>query len=75
MHLANIHQNEHSIRNMQVVSSNRVYSTHLCEANICIGFQWIGPVSDQSVRNFELIIFFQAKMKNAQNGWKCKIST
>ena len=31
--MANIHQEQHSIRNMQVVSSIRVHSTHSCEAN------------------------------------------
>ena len=34
-HMANIHQDGHSIRNIQVVSSNRVHSTHFCEANKC----------------------------------------
>ena len=34
-HLANIAQEQPSIRNMQVVSSNHVYSTHSCEANKC----------------------------------------
>ena len=34
-HMANIHQEQLSIRNMQVVSSNRVHSTHSCEANKC----------------------------------------
>ena len=34
-HMANIGQEEPSIRNMQVVSSNRVHSTHSCEANKC----------------------------------------
>ena len=34
-HMANIHQDGNSIRNIQVVSSNRVHSTHLCEANKC----------------------------------------
>ena len=30
--MANIHQDEHSIRNMKLVSSNRVHSTHChCE--------------------------------------------
>ena len=29
--------------------------------HICIAFQWIGPVSDQPVRNLELIIFFSGK--------------
>ena len=33
--MANIHQDGHSIRNVQVVSSNRVHSTLLCEANKC----------------------------------------
>ena len=33
--MANIHQDGHSIRNIQVVSSNRVHSTPLCEANKC----------------------------------------
>ena len=32
MHMANIHQDGNSIRNIHVVSSNRVHSTHLCEA-------------------------------------------
>ena len=35
VHMANIHQDGHSIRNIQVVSSNRVHSTPLCEANKC----------------------------------------
>ena len=34
-YMANIHQDGHSIRNIQVVSSNRVQSTHFCEANDC----------------------------------------
>ena len=34
-HMANIHQDGNSIRNIQVVSSNRVHSTRLCEANKC----------------------------------------
>ena len=34
-HMANIGQEQPSIKNMQVVSSNRVHSTHLCEANKC----------------------------------------
>ena len=34
-HMANIHQEQPSIRNMQMVSSNRVHSTHTCEANKC----------------------------------------
>ena len=32
-YMANITQEQLSIRNMQVVSSNRVYSTDPCEAN------------------------------------------
>ena len=34
-YMANIHQDGLSIRNIQVVSSNRVHSTHFCEANKC----------------------------------------
>ena len=34
-HMANIHQDGHSIRNIQVVSSNSLHSTRLCEANKC----------------------------------------
>ena len=34
-HIANIHQDDNSIRNFQLVSSNRVHSTPLCEANKC----------------------------------------
>ena len=34
-HMVDIHKDGNSIRNMQVVSSNRVHSTHLCEANKC----------------------------------------
>ena len=33
--MANIHQDGHSIRYMQMVSSNPVLSTHLCEASKC----------------------------------------
>ena len=35
LHMANIGQEQPSIRNMQVVSSNRVHSTQSCEANKC----------------------------------------
>ena len=34
-HMANIHQDGNSIRNIQMVSSNHVHSTHKCEANKC----------------------------------------
>ena len=33
--MANIHQEQSSIRNMQVVSSNHVHSTQSCESNKC----------------------------------------
>ena len=38
--MANIHQDGNSIRNIQVVSSNRVHSTHLtaCVRPINVGF-------------------------------------
>ena len=35
VYMANIHQKQHSIRNMQVVSSNSAHSTHSCDANKC----------------------------------------
>ena len=35
LHMANIQQDEHSIRNMQVVSSNRVHFTHSRETIKC----------------------------------------
>ena len=35
VHMDIIHQDGNSIRNIQVVSSNRFHSTHLCEANKC----------------------------------------
>ena len=38
-HMANIHQDGNSIRNIPVFSSNRVHSTHLCEANKCPVFK------------------------------------
>ena len=34
-HMAKIHQEQHFIKNMQVVSLNRVHSTHSCETNKC----------------------------------------
>ena len=34
-YMANMHHDGNSIRNIQVVFSNRVHSTHLCEANKC----------------------------------------
>ena len=40
--MANIQQEQHSIRNMQVVSSNHIHPTHSCEANKCLIFK---PVS------------------------------
>ena len=39
--MANIHQDGSSIRNMQVVSSNRVHSTHSCEANKCVRARFV----------------------------------
>ena len=47
IHMANIHQDGHSIKNMQVVSSNRVDSTHSCEANKCRIFKPYFYLSDK----------------------------
>ena len=35
LYMAKIHQEQHFIKNMQVVSLNRVHSTHSCETNKC----------------------------------------
>ena len=56
-HMANIHQEQPSIRNMQVVSSNRVYSTHSCEANKWRFFQCFFCLSDKRFQNI-IIKFF-----------------
>ena len=45
--MANIHQDGNSIRNIQVVSSNLVHSTHLCEANKCQIFKPFFCLSDK----------------------------
>ena len=46
-HMANIHQEQPSIKNMQVVSSNRVHSAHSCEANKCQIFKPFFCLSDK----------------------------
>ena len=46
-YIANIHQERHSIKNMQMVSSNRVHSTHSCEANKCRIFKPFFYLSDK----------------------------
>ena len=46
-YMAKIHQDEYSIRNMQVVSSNRVHSTHSCDANKCGIFKPFFRLSDK----------------------------
>ena len=46
-HMANIGQEQPSIRNMQVVSSNRVHSTQSCEANKCRIFKPFFCLSDK----------------------------
>ena len=45
--MANIHQELNSIRNMQVVSSNRFHSNHSCEANKCRIFKPFFLLSDK----------------------------
>ena len=45
-YMANIHQEQPFIRNMQVISSNRVHSTHSCEANKCRNFKPFFCLSD-----------------------------
>ena len=45
--MANIHQEQLSIRNMQVVSSNRFHSTQSCEANKCRIFKQFFCLSDK----------------------------
>ena len=57
--MANIHQEQHSIRNMQVVSSNRVHSTHSCEANKCWIFKPFFRLSDKRFLNIIINIFFK----------------
>ena len=46
-YMANMHQDGSSIRNMQMVSSNRVHSTHSCEANKCPIFKLFFCSSDK----------------------------
>ena len=50
-HMANIGQEQPSIRNMQVVSSNRVHSTQSCEANKCRIFKPFFCISDKRFLN------------------------
>ena len=64
--MANIHQDGNSIRNIQVVSSNRVHSTHLCEANKCWIFKPLFCLSDK--RCLMLII----KTKIEEDKWMPK---
>ena len=44
--MADIHQDGNSIRNIQVVSSNRVHSSHSCEANKGFIFKHFFRLSD-----------------------------
>ena len=45
--MANIHEDGTCIRNMQMVSSNRVHFTHPCEANKCPIFKPLFCLSDK----------------------------
>ena len=57
--MANIHQEQPSIRNIQVVSSKRVHSTHSCEANKCRIFKPIFCLSDKRFLNIIINIFLK----------------
>ena len=51
-YMANILQDKHSIRNIQVVSSNRVHSTHSFEVNKCRIFKPFFRLSDKTCLMF-----------------------
>ena len=57
-HMADIHQEQPSIRNMQVVSSNRAHSTQSCEANECRIFKPFFCLSDKRFLNIIINIAF-----------------
>ena len=58
-YMPNIGQEQPSIRNVLVVSSNRVHSTHLCEANKCGIFKPFFCLSDKRFLNIIIKIFFE----------------
>ena len=59
-HLANMHQDGNSIRNIKLVSSNRVHSTHSCEANKCQIFKpFFVCLSDKRFLNIIIKICFE----------------
>ena len=71
--MANIHQDGNSIRNIQVVSSNRVHSTHLCEANKCWIFKPFFCLSDKGclmliikrkLKKINLRVIYRLKLRN-----------
>ena len=58
-YMANIAQEQPSIRDMQVVSSNRVHSTPSCEANKCRIFKPFFCLSDKRFLNIFIKFFFE----------------
>ena len=58
-HMANIHQEGNFIRNMQMVSSNRVHSTHSCKAKECQIFKMFFCFSDKRC----LMLIIKKKLK------------
>ena len=52
--MADIHQEQPSIRNLQVVSSHRVHSTHSCEVNKCQIFKAFSFV--YQIKGFQCLI-------------------
>ena len=57
--MANIAQEQPSIRNMQVVSSNRDHSIHSCEANKCRIFKPFFWLSDKRFLIIIIKFFFE----------------
>ena len=58
-YMANIAHEQPSIRDMQVVSSNHVHSTHLCEANKCRIFKPFFCLSDKRFLSIIIKNFFE----------------
>jgi len=81
VHMANIHQDGNSIRNIQVVSSNRVHSTHLCEANkcqifkpffVCFSDKRFPMLNIKKMKKINLMVRFLSSANEVSTGPTCQ---
>ena len=70
--MANIPQDRLSIRNIQVISSNRVHSTHQCEANKCWIFKPFLTSESSFYKSYVWVgLSVSGSHKNFKNVWSC----